>query len=215
MMQKSALVLGASGLVGSEVLKLCLASDNYNKVIAPVRSPLIMNHKKLIEKIIDFEMPPWDELFPVDHVYCCLGTTIKKAGSNSGFRKVDFDYPIAFADAAKKWNASVFSIVTATGANSNSKIFYNKVKGEVEDKLKSIGFDSTLISRPSLLLGERNEFRLGEKMVMGVAKLTSWMTPTSVRAIPAKTVARATVSETLLERVGLNIMSNKEMHHIG
>ncbi|MBL7011229.1 MAG: oxidoreductase, partial [Candidatus Marinimicrobia bacterium] len=150
--QKSALVVGGSGLVGTEVLKLCLESDRYEKVIAPVRSPLLMNHEKLVEKVIDFEMPPWNELFPVDHVYCCLGTTIKKAGSKSNFRKVDHDFPLAFAGAAKKWRTSVFSMITAAGSNANSKIFYNQVKGELESNLKSLGLNTTLIFRPSLLL---------------------------------------------------------------
>jgi uncharacterized protein YbjT (DUF2867 family) len=213
--QKSALVLGASGLIGSEVLQLCLASDIYNKIITPVRRSLLIEHEKLDEKVIDFDMSPWDNLFPVDHVYCCLGTTIKTAGSKSNFRKVDHDYPLAFAGAAKKWNASVFSIVTAAGSNANSKIFYNRVKGELESNLRSLGLNSTLIFQPSLLMGDRNEFRPGEKIAIGVAKLTSWMTPGSFRAIHSKTVAKSMVAETSSESAGFNIISNKTMHNIG
>ena len=140
--QKSALVLGCSGLVGAEVLKLCLESDTYNKVVTPVRRPLLINHEKRIEKVIDFDMPPWEEMFPVDHILCCLGTTIKKAGSKMNFRKVDHDYPLAFAAAAKKWRTTVFSVITATGSNANSNIFYNGVKGELETNLKSLAFDN-------------------------------------------------------------------------
>ena len=213
--QKSALVLGASGLIGSEVLQLCLDSNVYNTVIAPVRRPLLIDHEKLVEKVIDFDMPPWEDLFPADHVYCCLGTTIKTAGSKSNFRKVDHDYPLAFGGAAKKWKASVFSIVTAAGSNANSEIFYNRVKGELESNLKSLTLNSTLIFQPSLLMGNRNQFRLGEKIIIGVAKLTSWMTPKSVRAIHSKIVAKAMVLETNSNKIGFNIISNKEMHHIG
>lgn len=213
--QKSALVLGASGLIGSEVLQLCLDSNVYNTVIAPVRRPLLIDHEKLVEKVIDFDMPPWEDLFPADHVYCCLGTTIKTAGSKSNFRKVDHDYPLAFGGAAKKWKASVFSIVTAAGSNANSKIFYNRVKGELESNLKSLTLNSTLIFQPSLLMGNRNQFRLGEKIIIGVAKLTSWMTPKSVRAIHSKIVAKAMVLGTNSNKIGFNIISNKEMHDIG
>jgi uncharacterized protein YbjT (DUF2867 family) len=160
-------------------------------------------------------MPPWEEMFPVDHLFCCLGTTIKKAGSKMNFRKVDHDYPLAFAAAAKKWGTTVFSVITSTGSNANSNIFYNRVKGELETNLKSLALNSTLIFQPSLLLGDRNEFRLGEKIGMGLAKLTSWMTPSSIRAIHCKMVAKTMLVETNSKRTGFNIISNKEMHNIG
>ena len=210
--KKSALLLGASGLVGSEVLSLSLESDLYNKIVIVVRSPLTIKHNKLVEKIIDFDMPRWEEIFPVDHVYCCLGTTIKKAGSKTNFIKVDHDYPLAFAAAAKKWESSVFSVITAAGVSPESKIFYNNVKGQLEKKLKSLELFSTLIFRPSLLLGERKEFRLGEKIGSGIAKVTSWMTPKTYRAIHCKAVAKAMLAESFADKTGFNIISNKSMH---
>ena len=210
--KKSALILGASGLVGSEVLSLSLESDLYNKIVIVVRSPLTIKHNKLVEKIIDFDMPRWEEIFPVDHVYCCLGTTIKKAGSKTNFIKVDHDYPLAFAAAAKKWESSVFSVITAAGVSPESKIFYNNVKGQLEKKLKSLESFSTLIFRPSLLLGERKEFRLGEKIGSGIAKVTSWMTPKTYRAIHCKAVAKAMLAESFADKTGFNIISNKSMH---
>jgi len=213
--QQSALVLGASGLIGSEVLSLCLGSGHYDRVIAPVRRPLNIIHEKLSEMVIDFDMPPWETLFPVDHVYCCLGTTIKKAGSQENFRKVDHDYPLAFGGAAKKWNASVFGVVTAAGSNAHSKIFYNKVKGELEDNLKSLNLNTTLVFQPSLLLGDREEFRMGEKIGSGIAKLTGWITPLSYRAITGKSVAQSMVKETNDSKIGFHIISNKSMHAIG
>ena len=210
--KKSALILGASGLVGSEVLSLSLESDLYNKIVIVVRSPLTIKHNKLVEKIIDFDMPKWEEIFPVDHVYCCLGTTIKQAGSKTNFIKVDHDYPLAFAAAAKKWESSIFSIITAAGVSPESKIFYNNVKGQLEKKLKSLELFSTLIFRPSLLLGERKEFRLGEKIGSGIAKVTSWMTPKTYRAIHCKAVAKAMLAESFADKTGFNIISNKSMH---
>jgi len=213
--KKSALVLGSTGLIGSEVLALCLESETYDRVIAPVRRPLSIHHEKLTEKVIDFDMPPWEDLFPVDHVYCCLGTTIKIAGSKANFRKVDHDYPLAFGGAAKKWQSSVFSVITATGSKAESKIFYNRVKGELETNLKLLALNSTLIFRPSLLLGDRMDTRSGEKIGSRIAKLTSWMTPKSVRAIPAKTVAKAMLSKTQSDMRGFNIISNKTLHSFG
>ena len=204
--------MGASGLVGSEVLSLSLESDLYNKIVIVVRSPLTIKHNKLVEKIIDFDMPKWEEIFPVDHVYCCLGTTIKKAGSKTNFIKVDHDYPLAFAAAAKKWESSIFSIITSAGVSPESKIFYNNVKGQLEKKLKSLELFSTLIFRPSLLLGERKEFRLGEKIGSGIAKVTSWMTPKTYRAIHCKAVAKAMLAESFADKTGFNIISNKSMH---
>ena len=210
--KKSALILGASGLVGSEVLSLSLESDLYDKIIIVVRSPLTIKHNKLVQKTIDFDMPKWEEMFPVDHVYCCLGTTIKKAGSKTNFIKVDHDYPLAFAAAAKKWESSIFSVITATGVSPKSRIFYNNVKGQLEKNLKSLELFSTLIFRPSLLLGERKEFRLGEKIGSGIAKVTSWVTPKTYRAIHCKAVAKAMLAESLSDKTGFNIISNKSMH---
>ena len=210
--KKSALILGASGLVGSEVLSLSLESEQYDKIIIVVRSPLTIKHNKLLQKTIDFNMPIWEEIFPVDHVYCCLGTTIKKAGSKANFIQVDHDYPLAFAAAAKKWESSIFSVITAAGVSPNSKIFYNNVKGQLEKKLQSLALVSTLIFRPSLLLGERKEFRLGEKIGSGIAKVTSWMTPKTYRAIHCKAVAKAMLAESFSNKTGFNIISNKAMH---
>ena len=212
MKEKSALILGSSGLVGSELLKLCLDSDSYDKIIAPVRTSLNINHRKLIQKTIDFDIPNWEELFPVDHVYCCLGTTIKKAGSQDNFMKVDHDYPLAFAAASKKWNTSVFSVITAVGVSPDSKFFYNQVKGKLEQNLKSLELISTLVFQPSLLLGNRQEVRPREKLGVLIAKLSSWITPKTYRAIHSKTVAKAMVAETLSTKTGFHIISNKSMH---
>ena len=212
MANKTALILGSSGLVGKELLDLCLKSEVYEKVITPVRAPLAIQDEKRIELIIDFEMPPWEDLFPVDHVYCCLGTTIKKAGSKSNFIKVDHDFPLAFAGAAKKWGVEQFSVITAAGVSANSKIFYNKVKGELESNIKALDLKGTLIFQPSLLLGNRNEFRLGERVFSAFAKILSWITPSSIKAIHCKKVAKSMLEKTISAKDGFDIISNKEMH---
>ena len=214
MSKKTALILGSSGLVGKELLALCLKSEFYKKVITPLRAPMPIHEEKRVEMIIDFEMPPWKDLFPVDHVYCCLGTTIKKAGSKSNFIKVDHDFPLAFAGAAKKWEAEQFSVITAAGVSAESKIFYNKVKGELESNLKALDLKGTLIFQPSLLLGDRNEFRLGEKVFSGFAKITSWMTPSSYRAIHCQKVAKSMLEKTISAKSGFKVITNKEMHII-
>ena len=136
-MIKSTLVIGSTGLVGSYLVQELLNSPNFDSVITPVRKPFFESHPKLKEIIFNFKNEDAiNDLEPVNHIFCCLGTTIKKAGSKEAFRFVDYELPIQFAQWAEKINADSFSIVTAMGANSNSSIFYNQVKGEIEKELK-------------------------------------------------------------------------------
>lgn len=199
-------------MVGREVLGLLLLSNSYDQVITPVRNPADIQNEKLQMPAIDYDDPPWDRLFPADHVYCCLGTTIKKAGSQTAFRKVDQDYPLAFARIAKVRGTRVYSIITAMGSNPNSSIFYNRVKGEVEKSLDKLGFSSLVILRPSLLLGARNEFRLGEKIGSALMRIIAPLTPLIYRGIQARSVAGCMVAETLKERPGTHILKNNRIH---
>jgi uncharacterized protein YbjT (DUF2867 family) len=128
-----------------------------------------------------------------DDVFCCLGTTMKKAGSRSEFYKVDFNYPLQIAKAALSNQAKRFAIVSAMGANSSSLIYYNRVKGEIEGSLKQLNFESLLIFRPSLLVGERNEQRFGEKMGERLSKMLNPLIPAKYQAIEAQKVANAMV----------------------
>ncbi|QGT99474.1 Nucleoside-diphosphate-sugar epimerase [Candidatus Syntrophocurvum alkaliphilum] len=160
---KTALIVGATGLVGSELLIILLQSNEYNKVIIWVRQHTNISNKKLEEKVIDFEeIESYKIDNKVDHVYCCLGTTMKKAKSKDAFTKVDLHYPLALARWAKNKGVSQFLVVTTIGANANSMIFYNSVKGQLEEALCSLELNGLQIFRPSLLLGDRNELRLGE-----------------------------------------------------
>jgi uncharacterized protein YbjT (DUF2867 family) len=160
---KSALLVGASGLVGSELLTIILQSPAYDRVKIFVRKKVRFEHPKLEQILIDFNhLEAYDEHLKVNDVYCCLGTTIKKAGTQQAFKKVDFEYPIRLAQLAKRNGVQKFLIITALGANEKSKVFYSRVKGEVEEEIKEIGLPTFHIFQPSLLLGNRKEFRFGE-----------------------------------------------------
>lgn len=172
--KKSALLAGASGLVGSELLKYILDRPVYEKVKVFVRKAMNIEHPKLEQIVVDYDhLDQYQEHFRVDDVFCCLGTTIKKAGSQAAFQKVDFEYPLALAKLAKQGGAQKFLIITALGSDANSKVFYNRVKGEVEEAIKKIGLPSLQIFQPSLLLGNRQEFRFGEKVAIVLSPLFS------------------------------------------
>ena len=160
---KTALVVGATGLIGKQLVQRLFDEPSYSLVKVLVRRSLGILNPKLHEIVFDFEHPDLDQVRAND-VFCCLGTTIKKAGSQEAFRKVDLTYPLIVARAAKENGARQFLIVTAMGADRNSFFFYNRVKGEVEEELQQLNFYNLRIFRPSLLLGERNERRVGEKI---------------------------------------------------
>lgn len=162
---KIALIAGASGLVGSELFHILLESSYYTKVKVVVRKQLDARHPKLEQILVDFDhLEQWREHLFANDVYCCLGTTIKKAGSQEAFRKVDYEYPVKLALLAKEQGAERYLIVSALGANPESRIFYSRTKGQMEEQLKKAGLSALHIFQPSLLMGERSEFRLGEKL---------------------------------------------------
>jgi uncharacterized protein YbjT (DUF2867 family) len=171
MAQRTALVAGASGLVGGQLLQVLLENPAYGRVTALVRRPLPLSHPRLEQRAVDFDrLAEQAGAFQVDDVFCCLGTTIKKAGSQAAFRKVDYEYPVAMAQLAHQQDARQYLIVTAMGADARSRIFYNRVKGEVEQAVRSVGLPAVHVFRPSLLLGERQEARFGERVATVVSK---------------------------------------------
>jgi uncharacterized protein YbjT (DUF2867 family) len=193
MTARTCLILGASGLVGGRLLRHLLDDPGYAKVTALVRRPLDVTHEKLACVVCDLENPAtYAAHVPVDDVFCCLGTTIKKAGSQEAFRKVDHDYPLAVARAS---GASRYFIVTAVGASPRSAVFYNRVKGDVEEALGRLAFKGGLkIFRPSMLIGERSESRPAERVGMAVMSATAPLFFGSLkryRAIDAALVAKA------------------------
>ncbi len=155
-MTRTALVAGASGLVGGHVVRLLLADTGYERVTTLGRRELPFTHKKLAHRVVDFERLTELADFPRVHdVFCCLGTTIRQAGSQDAFRKVDFTYVLALAHVALRYRASQFLLVTALGADPGSRVFYSRVKGEVEDAVKRLPFDGIHLFRPSFLIGQR------------------------------------------------------------
>lgn len=193
---KVALVVGGSGLIGKQVVELLLTHPAYSEVIVLVRKSFLPANPKINEIVFDFENPVVGAI-QADDVFCCLGTTIKKAGSKDAFRKVDCIYPLAIADLALKKGAQQFLIVTALGADSKSSFFYNRVKGEVEEQLIKLNYPSLKIFQPSLLLGERNEHRMGEKIgevLFGLVGFLMIGPLKKYRAIDSAKVARAMVA---------------------
>lgn len=170
---RTALILGASGLVGGHLLDFLLDSPAYRRVTSLGRRPLAA-HPKLEQVVTDLgDLERHADRFAADDVYCCLGTTIKKAGSRPAFRRVDHDYPLAAASLARAAGAGAFLVVTAIGADPHSAFFYNRVKGELERDLIALGLPSLHIFRPSLLLGKRGESRPGEEAATLLSKIFS------------------------------------------
>ena len=188
------LLLGATGLVGGELLKLLLSCDEVKKIKVITRHNISQNSEK-IEVIIDpmHDLSHLENVFnEVDHVYCCLGTTIKKAKSKQMFRHVDLELPLQAALLSKRLDVSCFTIVTALGSSSDSSVFYNRVKGELEDELKRLSLQKLIIIKPSLLLGTRNETRLLENIGQAMAPFINSLIPASfarIRAVRASEVA--------------------------
>ncbi len=168
-------MLGASGLVGSSLLKYLLEDHSVKKISLFVRKKLDITNPKLTQIIVDYNnLESYSEFFQVDHIFCCLGTTIRTAGSRDAFKQVDFHYVIESAKLGKEKGVKNFSVVSAMGSNSKSRIFYNRVKGEMENSLQKIGFESLHIFRPSLLLGNRAEIRKGEKVGAVLSRVFSF-----------------------------------------
>lgn len=175
---KTALLFGATGLVGNELLHQLLNEQAYSKVIAPTRRPHHLNDAKLENPIVNFrELEQYGDRWPCHDVFICLGTTIKKAGSKEAFREVDFDFIVKAAVVAKAGGANQCLLVSSVGADPESMFFYTRVKGETEEAIKQLGFWSTHIFQPGALVGKRSEFRLGEKIGIGVSNLLLNISP--------------------------------------
>ena len=191
-MTRSAWIAGATGMVGSHLVDALLDGPTFDAVVTLGRRPLDRSHPKLTQATVDFAALDPAKLPPVTDAFCALGTTIKKAGSREAFRAVDHDAVLAFARAAKARGASRFYVVTALGADAGSLVFYNRVKGEVEEALRAMGFEGLAIARPSLLVGERAESRPGERLALAVTgALKPLLKPFASRPIDGAVVAKA------------------------
>jgi uncharacterized protein YbjT (DUF2867 family) len=211
-MPRTALVVGATGLVGKYLTEQLCANDAYSRVTVLVRKTLNFAHPKLVQETVDFNnLDAAASRINAQDIFCTLGTTIRVAGSQEAFRKVDFDYPVKIAELALKNAAEQYVIVTALGADSRSAIFYSRVKGEVEEKIATLGYRTFVAVRPSFLVGHRTESRFGEELAVFAAQMLGfWMIGPfkKYRAIKAETVARSMILEALRNQAGKRILES-------
>lgn len=194
-MKKTAIVFGASGLIGSHLLPLLFEDDTYDLVLTFNRKPLGIVAAKLEEIITDFkDLDSLRKHVKGDVVFCCLGTTIDKAGSEAAFRRVDFELVRWAAVAASENKIPKFLVVSSMGANAESHNFYSRTKGEMEKAVSVLNFKQCVILRPSMLAGPRKEFRFGERIGQVFMKAFGLFIPNKYKVIHARTVARAIVS---------------------
>ena len=202
---------GATGLVGRAILEGLLADASVTAVHALGRREPEVAHPKLTPHVVDFEaLPP---LPPIDEVYLALGTTIKAAGSQAAFRAVDFDANLSVARAALAAGARHAGLVSAMGADAKSRVFYNRVKGELEEALAQLPFEGLVIARPSLLAGDRGALgqpvRTAEKVVLAVSRLLGPLVPANYRPVSAARVARALLARVPTSRGRVVLLSGE------
>ena len=189
---RSVLLAGATGLVGREILQGLVADDSVTQVVVVGRRAPALTHPKI--QFSKADLPQVPPLPHADECYIALGTTIKVAGSQEAFRAVDFDSVVNVARAAKAAGAVRLGVVTAMGASAKSNVFYSRVKGEAEDALSSLGLNTLVIARPSMLTGDRAKLgqpvRGGEELALKITRMVGWMIPANYRSIEASSVAR-------------------------
>jgi uncharacterized protein YbjT (DUF2867 family) len=210
--QRTALVIGASGLVGTQLLQQLCASEAYSQVTALVRKPLSTTHPKLTQELVNFDnLEQAASRINAQDIFCTLGTTIRVAGSQEAFRKVDYEYPLEVAEIALRNGAEQYLIVTALGADARSPVFYSRVKGEVEKKIASLGYKTVVALRPSFLVGQRTESRAGEEIGIIIARLIAFALIGPLRkyrAIEASTVAGAMLAEATQNLAGQRVLES-------
>ncbi|PLY45393.1 NAD-dependent dehydratase [Janthinobacterium sp. ROICE36] len=205
------LLVGATGLVGREVLRLALADARVSTVVAPVRKAL-PPHAKLQAPLIDFDhLPPDAPWWQADAVICTLGTTMKVAGTRQVFSRVDHDYPLAVARLALAAGTRTYALNSAAGANAASRIFYNRVKGELERDLQALGFASLTHVRPGLIGGERDVARAGEGAALRLLRVLGPVLPHRWRINPAPRIASALLEAALAGAPGLHIVTSERL----
>jgi uncharacterized protein YbjT (DUF2867 family) len=208
-MPNKAIIAGASGLIGSELLNILLQRPDYAEVLILVRKELPIKHKKLVQLVIDFEKLDEHASAINGHaVFCCLGSTKKKTPDLAVYRKIDHDYPLDLAKLARQNGVEQYHLVSAIGADSKASNFYTKMKGETEDDIQKVGLNCLHIYEPSLLTGNRAESRPLERVASGIMKVIDPLLIGNLkkyRSIPAQTVAMAMFNESLKNAAGVFI----------
>ncbi len=194
-MPKKAIIAGATGLVGSHLLEILLEKGEYDRIVSFVRRPSGMSHPVLRERLVAFkDLDSMEFQSDVDDIFCCLGTTMKKAGSKKKFIQVDFDYPLKLAEIGLQHGAKRMFIISSMGANRKSMFFYSRVKGKMEQAISKLAFKTIGIFRPALILGDRKESRMGEEVAKKVTSLIDPILPKSLskyKGVQAKDIAKA------------------------
>lgn len=191
-MSKKAILIGATGLTGSLVLRKILADSAYSKVIVFTRSPTGCRHPKLEEHRVDlFDLELYKDIYKADVVFCCIGTTKSKTPDPTLYKKIDYGIPLAAARLAKENKISKFIVISALKANVNSLFFYNRVKGEMQQQVLQQTIEYTHILQPSLIIGKRKDRRIGEGMAIAFFQIFGFLIPKKYKAIPADTIANA------------------------
>jgi len=209
---RTAIVAGATGLIGRELVQKLIGSDEYRVIYLISRRESGLRHPKIKEIITNFDLICQMNIAEsIDDAFCTLGTTMKKAGSREQFKKVDYQYIIDFANLTIRLGASKFLVISSMGADPKSPAFYNKVKGMTEDALKGMGFKHLVILRPSLLLGNRAEFRLAEKLSGYVMKALNFLIPVNFKAIQGERVAGYMVKMALTTTEAVSIIKSGEI----
>jgi uncharacterized protein YbjT (DUF2867 family) len=205
------LLFGATGLVGRHVLALALSDPRIDTVVAPVRHDLPARPKLLVP-LVDFEeLAEAAEWWQADAVVCALGTTMRAAGSQEAFRRVDYSYPLSVACLAHQHGTPAFVLNSAMGADPSSRFFYNRVKGEVERDLAAIGFRSLTLVRPGLIGGTREEVRLGERAATLVLRALHRVLPRRLRINPAGTIAQAMLEAAITAPQGQHLITSDQL----
>lgn len=216
MSHRKVLLAGATGLVGVQILQALLADSTVTEVYVLSRRALDVRHSKLQVRVVDFRQLP--TLSRVDEVYLALGTTIRVAGSQDAFRAVDLEANLTVAKAGVAVGARRVGLVSAVGANARSSVFYNRVKGELEDALASLDLAALVIAQPSLLLGDRDALkqpsRLGERIAIPIARLLTPVLPRHYRPVHARAVAQSLV-KTLPAAYGTVVLHSEDLARIG
>ncbi|HQQ95339.1 MAG TPA: NAD-dependent epimerase/dehydratase family protein [Bacteroidia bacterium] len=210
---KTALLIGSSGLVGSELLKQLLQSENYKKIILLNRKRYAHQDAKIEERLIHFDAPDLSGIV-VQDVFCAIGTTLRKAGSKAVQFKIDCEYPLTLAKLLKAQGAEQFILVSSLGANPDSSNFYLRTKGQLEKGLKDLNYRSTVILRPSLLMGKRQEFRFGERLGILVMNIIAplFLGPLrKYRGVQAKAVASRMIEAASRGNKGLLILESDKI----
>jgi uncharacterized protein YbjT (DUF2867 family) len=213
-LKKTAAIIGASGMVGSNLLSLLINNDEYKGINLLLRRELDFKNEKVKSFIVDFtnEADLKIALSNCDVLFCAIGTTQKKVGGDKSlYKMIDYDIPLRAAQICKVTGCEEMVLVSAIGANSSSKNFYLSLKGSIEDSITKVGLKKFHVMRPSLLIGKRKEFRLGEKISMFLINPLNFLLPSKYKGIKAEDVAKSMIAVTNNSTIGKHIYEYNDM----